>query len=109
MTDDRREFGQSKLELAGRMRADDRLRDLATELFVAADRYDYSYQWTWLGLPIIQLPQDILATQEIVWKTRPQVIVETGVARGGSMILLASLLELMGEGKVIGVDIDIRP
>src|SRR5262249_29558467 len=62
-----------------------------------------------LGLPIIQMPPDVIALQEIIWKTRPDLIVETGIARGGSMILHASLLELLGgDGRVVGVDIDIR-
>lgn len=69
----------------------------------------YSYAFTWLGRPVIQLPEDLVRTQEAVWSTRPDVIVETGVAHGGSLIFYASLLSLMGEGKVIGVDIEIRP
>jgi cephalosporin hydroxylase len=60
-------------------------------------------------VPIIQLPADVMATQEVIWSTKPDVIVETGVARGGSVIFLASMLELIGKGLVIGVDIDIRP
>jgi cephalosporin hydroxylase len=58
--------------------------------------------------PIIQLPADTIATQEIVWATKPDLIVETGVARGGSVLSMASILELIGKGKVIGIDIDIR-
>lgn len=70
----------------------------------------YSYNFSWLGRPIIQFPQDMIAIQEIIWRTRPQVVVETGIARGGSLIFSASILELMGgEGRVIGVDVDIRP
>ena len=69
----------------------------------------YSYGFTWLGRPVIQLPEDLVRTQEVIWRTRPDVIVETGVAHGGSLILYASLLELIGQGRVIGVDIDIRP
>ena len=69
----------------------------------------YSYGFTWLGRPIIQLPEDLVRTQEAIWHVRPDVIVETGVAHGGSLIFYASLLELMGGGTVIGVDIDIRP
>jgi cephalosporin hydroxylase len=57
---------------------------------------------------VIQLPADIMATQEVIFSARPEVIVETGVARGGSLIFMASLLKLIGKGKVIGVDIDIR-
>lgn len=68
----------------------------------------YSYQFTWLGRPVIQLPEDLLRTQEVIWQTRPDVIVETGVAHGGSLIYYASLFELMGKGQVIGVDIEIR-
>ena len=72
------------------------------------DRYDYSYLWTWMGVPIIQMPADVMATQEVIWATKPDVIIETGVARGGSVLFMASMLELLGKGKVIGVDIDIR-
>ncbi len=73
-------------------------------------RYRYSYNFSWLGRPIIQLPQDIVAMQEIIWKVRPQLIIEAGIAHGGSLILYASILELIGEGgMVLGVDIEIRP
>lgn len=69
----------------------------------------YSYNFSWLGRPIIQYPQDIIAIQEIIWEVRPDVIVETGIAHGGSLILSASILELLGSnGIVVGVDIDIR-
>jgi cephalosporin hydroxylase len=61
-----------------------------------------------MGVPIIQLPADVMATQEVIWATKPDVIIETGVARGGSVLFMASLLELIGKGKVIGIDIDIR-
>jgi len=70
--------------------------------------YKYSYNFTWLGRPIIQYPQDIIAMQEIIWRQKPDIIIETGVAHGGSLILYASILELLGNGKVIGIDIDIR-
>jgi len=78
------------------------------DMMVTLDKYDYSYLWTWMGVPIIQLPADIMATQEVIWATKPDVIIETGVARGGSVLFMASLLEVIGKGKVIGVDIDIR-
>jgi cephalosporin hydroxylase len=69
----------------------------------------YSYQFDWMGVPIIQMPGDIIMFQEIVWKTRPELIIETGVARGGSLIFWASMQSLCGiSGKVVGVDIDIR-
>ncbi|MFA0823884.1 MAG: cephalosporin hydroxylase family protein [Methanomethylovorans sp.] len=69
----------------------------------------YSYNFSWMGRPIIQYPQDILAMQEIIWNIKPDLIIETGIAHGGSLIFYASMLELLGEnGLVIGIDIDIR-
>jgi cephalosporin hydroxylase len=68
----------------------------------------YVYGFTWMGRPIIQLPEDMIRIQEVIWRVRPDVIVETGVAHGGSLIFYASLFEAMGHGHVIGVDIDIR-
>ena len=69
----------------------------------------YSYQFTWLGRPIIQLPEDMVRLQELVYREKPDVIVETGVAHGGNQVFLASLCRLVGRGRVIGVDIEIRP
>ncbi|MBU2488761.1 MAG: cephalosporin hydroxylase family protein [Proteobacteria bacterium] len=68
----------------------------------------YSYHFTWLGLPIIQFPQDMVAMQEILWQVKPDLVIETGIAHGGSLILYASILELIGEGHVLGVDVEIR-
>jgi len=68
----------------------------------------YSYGFTWLGRPVIQLPEDLVRVQEVIWQTRPDIIVETGVAHGGSLVFYAGLFELMGQGQVIGVDIEIR-
>jgi cephalosporin hydroxylase len=109
MTDDRAEFEKEKRKAAARMVEDKALAADALALNVAADRYDWSYQWTWLGLPVIQMPPDIVALQEVIWETRPQLVIETGIARGGSLVLSASILELIGEGEVLGIDIDIRP
>ncbi len=67
------------------------------------------YSFTWMGRPIIQLPEDMVRLQELIWVERPDVIVETGVAHGGSLIFYASLFEAMGAGRVIGIDIEIRP
>lgn len=69
----------------------------------------YVYGFTWMGRPIIQLPEDIVRIQETVYAVKPDVIVETGIAHGGSLILYASLCKAMGRGRVIGVDIEIRP
>jgi cephalosporin hydroxylase len=72
-------------------------------------RRRYTYNFSWLGRPVIQLPQDLLAVQELIWQVRPDLIVETGIAHGGSLIHSASLLEILGgDGIVVGVDVDIR-
>jgi len=85
------------------------LRRLTREWFIASSKFEYSYHFTWLGRPIIQFPQDIIAMQEIVWRVKPNLIIETGIAHGGSLIFYASMLELVGgNGQVLGVDIDIR-
>jgi cephalosporin hydroxylase len=92
-----------------RMAADTQLKKDAHELFLRTYAYKYSYNFTWLGRPIIQYPQDILALQEIIWKVKPDLIIETGIAHGGSLVLSASILELLGgDGQVLGIDIDIR-
>ncbi|MGB2873856.1 MAG: CmcI family methyltransferase [Gaiellaceae bacterium] len=108
MTDDRARFEKETRDAAERMAADDALAADALALNIAADRHDWSYQWSWLGLPVIQMPPDIVAIQEVIWDTRPQLVIETGIARGGSLMLSASILELIGEGSVLGIDIDIR-
>jgi cephalosporin hydroxylase len=69
----------------------------------------YAYTFTWLGRPIIQLPEDVLRVQEMIHRLRPDVIVETGVAHGGSLVFYASLCQVMGRGRVVGVDVEIRP
>ena len=69
----------------------------------------YPYTFTWLGRPIIQSPEDMMRAQEVLYQVQPDVIIETGIAHGGSLIFYASLCEAMGNGRVIGVDIEIRP
>ena len=91
------------------MGADPEMRDLSRKWFNKSFEHRYPYNFTWLGRPIIQYPQDIVAIQEIIWSVKPRAIVETGIAHGGSLILSASLLELIGnDGLVVGVDVDIR-
>ena len=88
---------------------DRKLKKAAANFMVDSIRARYSYNFDWLGRPIIQYPQDIIALQEIIWKVKPDLIIETGIARGGSLIFSASMLELIGgKGRVLGVDIDIR-
>lgn len=69
----------------------------------------YPYTFSWMGRPIIQLPEDIIRVQEVIFRLKPDVIIETGVAHGGSLIFYASLCKIMGKGRVVGVDIEIRP
>lgn len=69
----------------------------------------YPYTFSWMGRPIIQLPEDMVRIQEVIYRVRPDVIVETGVAHGGSLIFYASLCKAMDHGRVIGIDIEIRP
>lgn len=69
----------------------------------------YVYGFTWMGRPIIQLPDDLIRIQEVIYTVQPDVIIETGVAHGGSLVFYASLCKAMGKGRVIGVDIEIRP
>ena len=79
----------------------------ASEFNIVSNKEMYSYNFSWMGRPIIQYPQDMIAMQELIWEIRPDLIIETGIAHGGSLILYASLLELLGgNGRVIGVDID---
>lgn len=68
----------------------------------------YSYQFSWLGRPIIQMPEDLIRIQELIFQVKPDVILETGVAHGGGQVFLASLCRLLGKGRVIGIDVDIR-
>jgi cephalosporin hydroxylase len=92
------------------MRADDDLRRLTQQWVARSCDYKYSYHFTWMGRPVIQYPQDLLAMQEIIWRIQPDLIIETGIAHGGSLIFYASLLELIGnDGMVLGIDREIRP
>jgi cephalosporin hydroxylase len=88
---------------------DSALKGLTSTWLRETAPYKYSYNFTWLGCPIIQFPQDIVAMQEIIWRVKPDLIIETGIAHGGSLIFYASLLELLGgDGQVLGIDVDIR-
>jgi cephalosporin hydroxylase len=102
-------FEAEQREMIRRAGNDESVKRLSTQWINATAPYRYSYNFTWMGRPIIQLPQDILAMQEIAWQVRPQLIIETGIAHGGSLIFHASILELIGgAGRVLGIDVDIR-
>lgn len=98
-------------EAESRAMADDpSFQAMTRQWFERSIEHRYSYRFRWMGLPIIQYPQDMIAMQELIWQVRPDVIVECGVARGGSLVYYASLLELQGGGgRVVGVDVEIRP
>lgn len=97
-------------ETMRRMAADSETGRLGVGFISKTAPYKYSYNFSWLGRPIIQLPQDIVAVQELIWQVKPDLIIETGIAHGGSIIFSASMLELLGgDGRVVGIDIDIRP
>ena len=68
----------------------------------------YTYSFTWMGRPVIQLPEDMIRLQEVIFQVKPDLIIETGVAHGGSLIFSSSLCKAMGKGRVIGIDIEIR-
>jgi len=85
-----------------------KLRQAADAFNIESNKAQYSYNFSWMGRPIIQYPQDMIAMQEIIWSVKPDLIIETGIAHGGSLIFYASLLELIGKGEVLGIDIDIR-
>ncbi len=89
--------------------SDEAFRELARLYIKVNWNQKYSYTFNWLGRPIIQLPDDLVRIQELITRVEPDVIIETGVAHGGSLILYASLCCAMGKGRVIGIDIEIRP
>lgn len=103
------DFDERNRSMVEQMAGDPELRAATHDWHMRAAGYEYPYHFTWLGVPIIQFPQDIVALQEIIWSVQPDLIVETGIARGGSIVFHASMLELLGgPGDVIGIDIDIR-
>jgi cephalosporin hydroxylase len=102
-------FEQEKRENIRRLGEHAGLRSASIDWIAEVSRYKYSYHFSWLGRPIIQFPQDVLAIQEIIWTVKPTLVVETGIAHGGSLVLSASLLELLGgDRRVVGVDVEIR-
>jgi len=103
------QFYEEKLKNIKKMSKDKLLKKRTNRWISNTARYKYSYNFSWLGRPIIQFPQDIIAIQEIIWQVKPDLIIETGIAHGGSLIFYASILELLGgDRQVLGIDIDIR-
>jgi len=107
--DDHQQFLGERNERIHRFQAETKLKDSASVFLEQTLRHEYSYNFEWMGLPVIQYPQDLIALQEIIWQTKPDLIIETGVARGGSLVFYASMLsQLGGDRKVLGIDVDLR-
>ena len=122
--DEHEMFVAKGLEEAREMAANHDVKRLTQSWMEVATKFNYSYHFEWLGRPIIQFPQDMVAVQEIIWNVKPDLIIETGIARGGSLVLSASILALLDlsehlnlteshvggiqKRKVIGIDIDVR-
>ena len=102
------EFIQERTERIAKNGENKALQEAACSFNTESNKSQYSYNFSWMGRPIIQYPQDMIAMQEIIWEIKPDLIIETGIAHGGSLIYYASLLELIGHGEVLGIDIDIR-
>jgi len=110
MSGDIEEFNLHVKENIEQLGQSQEMQDLGVEFVRRTAKHNYSYNFSWMGVPVIQFPQDLLAMQELIWRIKPDVIIETGVARGGSIVFYASMMEMMGiqDGQVIGIDIDIR-
>lgn len=102
-------FNQEKIENIRNQGENKSLVDVGLDFLIKTSSSKYSYNFSWMGRPIIAYPQDMIAMQELIWEIKPDLIIETGVAHGGSIVFYSSLLELInGDGLVLGIDIDIR-
>ncbi len=101
----RNQFEQMRLKMAEKMAENSNLQAKALNILIQADCYNWIHQTNWFGEPILQLPQDMFAMQEIIFKIRPEYIIEVGVAWGGSLLFYSTLMEAIGGKKIIGIDI----
>ena len=103
------DFDKKNKVMIEKMGKDILLKQISHRWIAETSKFEYGYHFKWLGRPVIQLPQDMVAMQEIIWQVKPDLIIETGIAHGGSLIFYASMLEMLGgNGQVLGIDIDIR-
>ena len=103
------QFDAEKKHNIEKLGNDEDVKQTGLQFMLKTGAGKYTYNFSWLGRRIIQYPQDMVALQEIIWEIKPDLIIETGIAHGGSLIFSASMLELLGNnGQVLGVDIDIR-
>tara|TARA_B110000238_G_scaffold155022_1_gene167511 strand:- start:250 stop:1032 length:783 start_codon:yes stop_codon:yes gene_type:complete len=111
---DEQKFRSQCLREVSEQGSSDTLKSLTRQWVDESIKTNYSYHFEWLGRPVIQYPQDLVGTQQLLWSVQPDLIIETGIARGGSLIFYASMLELIAQcggppnAKVLGIDIDIR-
>ena len=92
------------------MGQDEELKRKSIDWMVHADRYKYTYNFTWMGRPLVKFPSDMVIQQELMWQIKPDLVIETGIAHGGSIVFSAAMQQMMGisNGRVIAIDIDIR-
>ncbi|HCQ46961.1 MAG TPA: cephalosporin hydroxylase [Achromobacter sp.] len=102
------EYRQEKEARIAGFASDQEFRELSIAWRQMALERKYMNNFSWAGRPLIQLPMDAMAMQELIWAVKPDLIIETGIAHGGSLMLSASMLQLLGAGEVVGVDIEIR-
>lgn len=105
----REEFENLRRQSAQDMAADHKLQEDAIDLLERADQHRWIHQTTWFGEPVLNLPQDLFAIQEIIFKTRPKFVIEVGVAWGGGLLFYSTLMEALGGERVIGIDIYVPP
>lgn len=108
MTNQVEQFKQERKDRIENYGSNQELKNAAHKFNVVSNRDLYPYNFSWMGRPIIQFPQDMIAMQELIWEIKPDLIIETGIAHGGSLIYYASIMELIGKGEILGIDIDIR-
>tara|TARA_B100000780_G_C21075203_1_gene432813 strand:+ start:257 stop:1006 length:750 start_codon:yes stop_codon:yes gene_type:complete len=102
-------FNEERKDSIRSIRHDKELLEKSIDWMIHADKYKYTYNFSWMGRPVIKFPADMIVQQELMWKLKPDLIIETGIAHGGSIVFSASMLEMMGiDGEVVGIDIDIR-
>lgn len=104
---ERASFEEERQAISGRLQANPELQRLGREFSQAAVESKYAYIWDWRGLPIIQLPADLMAIQQLIWRSRPTVIIEAGVAWGGGTAFAADMLSLVDGRLVVGVDLNL--
>ena len=99
------EFKKLQVKWRDEMSDSQDLRNQAIELTISSNKFNYGYQWEWCGVPIIRHPDDIVLQQEIMWDLKPACVIETGIARGGSLVLSSTLLQMNGDkSRVLGLD-----